>query len=58
VSNLDGFANLKNLVLDNNMLESDQKFPKLKQLHTLWVNNNNISFSSSFLTSSIVNWVP
>jgi len=49
VKNLGGFANLKNLVLDNNKLESNQEFPKLQYLHTLWANSNDIDDIKSFL---------
>lgn len=40
--------NLKSLVLDNNQLESNQKFSFCKSLTTLWVNNNNVNYYQTF----------
>eukprot|EP01095_Lingulamoeba_sp_RSL-Kostka_P000475 TRINITY_DN10759_c0_g2_i1.p1 TRINITY_DN10759_c0_g2~~TRINITY_DN10759_c0_g2_i1.p1 ORF type:complete len:227 (+),score=66.88 TRINITY_DN10759_c0_g2_i1:48-728(+) len=49
VSNLDGFTKLKNLVLDSNNLDSNQEFPKIDTLETLWVNDNNIEELTDFI---------
>jgi len=51
VSNLDKFKLLASLVLDNNQLDSQQNFPVIPSLHTLCVNNNNISDLKSFMDS-------
>mmetsp|Transcript_21160 Transcript_21160/g.59558 ORF Transcript_21160/g.59558 Transcript_21160/m.59558 type:complete len:235 (+) Transcript_21160:88-792(+) len=40
--NLDMFPNLEVLILDNNEITSEQSLPKLKKLHTLWMNKNDI----------------
>ena len=44
-----GFDKLRELVLDNNNLSDDLELPKLKQLETLTVNKNNVSFQSIFI---------
>ncbi|KAJ3446308.1 leucine-rich melanocyte differentiation-associated protein [Anaeramoeba flamelloides] len=54
LKNLDGlesFPNLTSLVVDNNMLESPLKFPKLGNLNTLWVNKNQLKDLEQFLVS-------
>jgi len=43
INGLEKFAQLKNLVLDNNEVISEQNLPKLDSLDTLWVNGNNIT---------------
>lgn len=42
LKSLDGLANLRTLVLDDNLLQSHVVFPQLPCLEHLWVNKNNI----------------
>jgi len=49
IERLDQFKQLQSLVLDNNELVSEQKFPVLPVLHTLCVNSNNIDDLKLFL---------
>jgi len=49
IENLEKFKSLQSLVLDNNEVLSEQKFPILLSLHTLCVNNNNIDDLKAFL---------
>jgi len=50
LNNLHLFPNLHSLVVDNNILVSDQSLiPVIKSLQTLWVNNNNISDLKLFM---------
>jgi len=52
VSGLDQFTQLVSLVLDNNEIgSSNNEFPFLKNLETLWINNNNIQYLDRFLDS-------
>ncbi|KAM9992989.1 hypothetical protein ACTFIY_010421 [Dictyostelium cf. discoideum] len=46
---LEGFKRLTTLVLDNNRITHHIKFPLLTQLHTLWINSNQISNLSVFV---------
>ncbi|KAN0016431.1 hypothetical protein ACTFIU_006398 [Dictyostelium citrinum] len=46
---LEGFKRLTTLVLDNNRITHHIKFPLLPQLHTLWINSNQISNLSVFV---------
>ena len=51
-SNLRGlecFMRLEELVLDNNFIDDNTKFPKLNQLQTLTLNKNKVSFNKSLL---------
>ncbi|KAJ3440115.1 leucine-rich melanocyte differentiation-associated protein [Anaeramoeba flamelloides] len=48
---LSSFPNLESLVVDNNVLESPLKFPKLKKLKTLWVNKNQLKDLEQLLSS-------
>lgn len=41
---LEKFSQLEELVLDNNALDDDIKFPMLKNLHTVTLNKNRVSF--------------
>jgi len=50
LEHLDAFVELTHLVVDNNQLTESQVFPQLRNLNTLWVNNNNISDLERFLT--------
>jgi len=50
VNNLEGFTKLRNLVLDNNSLSSQQDFPVIETLDTLWVNSNKIDDIVIFIT--------
>ena len=43
MSNLRLFQRLQCLILDNNELISSQHFTPIPTLHTLWVNNNQVS---------------
>jgi leucine-rich melanocyte differentiation-associated protein len=54
IHNLHDFTNLTSLVLDNNELISQQTFPPIPSLNTLWVNNNNISDLEVFIESVVV----
>jgi len=40
---------MTSLVLDNNELDSEQSFPLLPSVDTLWVNNNNIADLTLFI---------
>jgi len=51
VTNLEKFTYLKSLILDNNMLISQQDFPVIESLETLWVNNNKIDSLELFLNN-------
>jgi len=42
IENIESFPHLTSIVLDNNQLQSQQKWPALKALQTLCVNGNNI----------------
>ncbi|KAK5584038.1 hypothetical protein RB653_005645 [Dictyostelium firmibasis] len=46
---LEGFKKLTTLVLDNNRISHHIKFPVFTQLHTLWINSNQISNLSVFV---------
>lgn len=51
IENLNGFKNLKKLVLDNNCITNPgESFPKLPKLETLWINKNNILDLEPLLT--------
>lgn len=56
LTNISGFSELQHLVVDNNMLVSDQDFPKLENLHTLCVNGNEIDDLDIFLDSAEANF--
>ncbi len=49
VAALAGFPKLEVLVLDNNLITSHTKFPKMETLHTLWVNSNQINNLAVFI---------
>jgi len=49
IENLEHFKQITSLVIDNNRLESTQNFPKVIDLQTLWVNNNNVTDLKVFL---------
>eukprot|EP01114_Cavostelium_apophysatum_P005941 TRINITY_DN17121_c0_g1_i1.p1 TRINITY_DN17121_c0_g1~~TRINITY_DN17121_c0_g1_i1.p1 ORF type:complete len:249 (-),score=55.61 TRINITY_DN17121_c0_g1_i1:31-777(-) len=49
LQNLDQFPQLNSLIVDNNLLISEQTLPTITSLQTLWVNNNNISDLKVFL---------
>lgn len=49
MENIDRFANLTSLIVDNNQLQSEQSFPYLEKLKTLSVNNNNITDLKMFI---------
>jgi len=51
IDNLGPFPLLTSLILDNNILQSQQKLPSLKTLQTLSVNNNNIDDLRVFMDS-------
>eukprot|EP01105_Mastigella_eilhardi_P018957 TRINITY_DN4434_c0_g1_i3.p1 TRINITY_DN4434_c0_g1~~TRINITY_DN4434_c0_g1_i3.p1 ORF type:complete len:148 (-),score=49.69 TRINITY_DN4434_c0_g1_i3:352-795(-) len=53
VNNLDKFAQLVSLVLDNNQLGNINDFPSMPSLQTLSVNNNNIDDLDLFLDSFV-----
>ncbi|EGC33754.1 hypothetical protein DICPUDRAFT_154129 [Dictyostelium purpureum] len=46
---LEGFKKLTTLVLDGNKISHHIKFPILNQLHTLWINSNQIGNLSIFI---------
>eukprot|EP01095_Lingulamoeba_sp_RSL-Kostka_P001893 TRINITY_DN12699_c0_g1_i1.p1 TRINITY_DN12699_c0_g1~~TRINITY_DN12699_c0_g1_i1.p1 ORF type:complete len:356 (-),score=134.38 TRINITY_DN12699_c0_g1_i1:50-1117(-) len=48
-SSLRGFKKIEILVLDNNLIDSHSKFPRMETVHTFWVNRNNITNLSVFL---------
>ena len=41
---LEKFTHLEEVVLDNNDLNDEIKFPQLKSLHTVTLNKNKVSF--------------
>eukprot|EP00771_Trimastix_marina_P001853 gnl/Trimastix_PCT/2959.p2 GENE.gnl/Trimastix_PCT/2959~~gnl/Trimastix_PCT/2959.p2 ORF type:complete len:248 (+),score=67.22 gnl/Trimastix_PCT/2959:881-1624(+) len=49
IQNIALFTALEDLVLDNNQLVSEQHFPNLPSVTTLWVNNNKIADIKAFL---------
>ncbi|KAJ8318513.1 hypothetical protein KUTeg_003604 [Tegillarca granosa] len=51
LSGLEEFTNLEELVLDNNMIGDATEFPKLKSLHTLTMNKNNLTNLDHLLDS-------
>ena len=49
------FPQLQTLIVDKNRLTSNVKIPPLNRLHTLWINENQISNLSYFLQTLIKN---
>lgn len=52
---LQGFPKLETLVLDNNEVNEHTKFPKMLNLHTLWVNSNKITNLIIFIDKLVDN---
>eukprot|EP00128_Syssomonas_multiformis_P011621 Colp12_sorted_trinity150504_noHs@23637 len=55
IKNLDGFVNLRELVLDNNEFTSEFEIPKLTNLRSLSINNNKISDLETFIEKLVNN---
>lgn len=48
LAGLRAFAQLEELVVDNNLLGNELRLPPLANLHTLTLNKNQISFAAPF----------
>lgn len=49
---MEKFQKLKVLNLDSNIIEDDNKFPRIETLETLWLNSNKVSHQTIILLST------